>query len=574
MKSLYRVLSYLRPYQRLVMWTMFFAVLTTLLDLVPPWVIKEIIDLLIEKRGGELVYWATAGLAVAYLGRNFANYIRIMFNNVLEQKVVYDMRSELYQAMQKLSLTYFENRSTGEIMSRVTEDVTNVERIFIDGVEQVITAILTLVGIIIILFFLHWKLALVSLIPIPILFLGAIKYTHRAQVLYQINRERSAKLSSILQDTISGIRETLAFNRQQHEAQRFNERSDALCKGTLNVMRLWAMYSPAMMFLGSMGTLFILIYGIGLVRAEEITVGALVAFIGYLALFYTPINQLHSLNHMLQHALVSGNRVFEIIDAQPEVQEAPDAILPSTNVQGRIVYDRVSFSYAQGKEVIHDVSFAIEPGEHVALAGATGSGKSTLVKLLLRFYDANAGSIGLDGFPLRQLNLAYLREQIGLVSQDPFLFNGTVGENILYGNREASREQVAEAARAAHADEFIERLEKGYDTLIGERGVKLSGGEKTRVAIARAFLKDPPILILDEATASVDTATESKIKEALSKLTAYRTTLIIAHRLSTLEDVDRILVIQNGTLVEEGTHEGLINESSVYADLFRSQVRL
>ncbi len=574
MKSLYRVLSYLRPYKRLVVWTMFFAVLTTLLDLVPPWVIKEIIDLLVEKRGGDFVYWATAGLAVTYLGRNYSNYIRIMFNNILEQKVVYDIRSELYQAMQKLSLTYFENRSTGEIMSRVTEDVTNVERIFIDGVEQVITAMLTLVGIIIILFFLHWKLALVSLIPIPILFLGAIKYTHRAQDLYQINRERSAKLSSILQDTISGIRETLAFNRQRHEVQRFNDRSQSLCQGTLNVMRLWAMYSPAMMFLGSTGTLFILIYGIGLVRAEEITVGALVAFMGYLALFYNPINQLHSLNHMLQHALVSGNRVFEIIDAQPEVQEAPDAILPSTNVQGRIVYDRVSFSYAKGKEVVHSVSFSIEPGEHVALAGATGSGKSTLVKLLLRFYDANDGSIRLDGFPIRQLNLAYLREQIGLVSQDPFLFNGTVGENILYGNREATRDQLIEAAQAAHAHEFIERLGKGYDTLIGERGVKLSGGEKTRVAIARAFLKDPPILVLDEATASVDTATESKIKEALSKLTAYRTTLIIAHRLSTLEDVDRILVIQNGSLVEEGTHEGLINENSVYADLFRSQVRL
>ncbi len=574
MKSLLRVLAYLKPYKAQVALTLGFAILTTLLDLVPPWLTKVIVDRLVDGNGGPLLYGVTLLLLLVFLARNFFNHKRIVVNNRVEQKVVFDMRSEVYRALQRLSLSYFENRSTGEIMSRVNDDVNYVERIFIDGVEQVVTAVLTLIGITLLLFALHWKLALVALLPIPLLAWGAWKYTVRAHSLYHLVRESAAKMNGVLQDSISGIRETQSFNRQLHEIKRFEKRSGDYCDGTLKVMGLWAVYSPSMMFLGSLGTVFILLYGIGLVEAGEITVGSLVAFLGYLALFYTPINQLHSVNHMLQHALASGERLFEIIDAMPEVVESPQAILPSTNARGRITFESVTFSYRGKKPAVQDISFVIEPGEEIALVGHTGSGKSTLVKLLMRFYDPGQGVIRLDDHPVDRLKLSYLREQIGLVSQDPFLFNGTVAENILYGNIEANRESVVRAAKAAHAAEFIDKMPNGYDTLIGERGVKLSGGEKHRIAIARTFLKDPPILILDEATSTVDTETESRIQEALNTLMSGRTTLVIAHRLSTLKDADRILVLKEGRLVESGVHAELIAGDTAYNELFRNQVHL
>lgn len=574
MQSLFRVLSYVKPYKPLVILTLGFALLTTVIDLVPPWLVKIIIDQLVDSVEGSSIYWMVAGLTLAYFGRNFFNYQRIIWNNRVEQKVVYDLRGHVFQCLQRMSLNYFENRSTGEIMSRVNDDVTHVERIFIDGVEQFLTAVLTLIGITIILFWMHWKLALAALVPIPFLVYGAWNYTNRARDRYYLQREASAKLNGILQDIVSGIKETLSFNRQSHESDRFNLRSQQVCNATLTVMRQWAKYSPFMAFLGSLGTVLILLYGIGLVRSGEITVGSLVAFLSYLALFYNPINQLHSLNNMLQQALASGKRLFEIIDAEPEVDNAPDAFLPTTNVQGRLTFDEVCFSYIFEKQVLHQVTFQINPGETIALVGHTGSGKSTIVKLLMRFYDVKAGQILIDHHPIRDLKLSYLREQIGLVSQEPFLFNGTVSENIRYGNLQAAETQILKAAQAANAEEFILKLPNAYETVVGERGVKLSGGERHRLAIARAFLKDPPVLILDEATASVDTATEASIKSALKKLMTGRTTLIIAHRLSTLEGANRILVMQAGRLVEEGIHEDLIGKPSIYAELFRNQIHL
>ena len=574
MNSLLRVLSYLKPYKKAVSLTLGFAILTTLLDLIPPWIIKVIIDELVDGKKTSLINWVVVGLIGVYFLRNLLNYQRIMFNNRLEQNVVFDMRSNVYKALNQLSINFFENRSTGELMSRVNDDVNYVERIFIDGVEQVVTAILTLTGITIILFYLHWKLALVALLPIPLLIWGASIYTKKAHSLYHKVRESAAKMNSRLQDSISGIREIFAFNRQSHEISLFEKKSREYCNSNLKVMSLWAIYSPAMMFLGSLGTALILLYGTELIYNNEITIGSLVAFIGYLALFYTPINQLHSVNHMLQHALASSERIFEIIDRQPDVKEIPNAFLPTTNMRGEIEFQEVTFAYTQNKPVIKNLSLNISSGNKIALVGHTGSGKSTLIKLLLRFYDTDLGKITIDNHNIKELKISYLREQIGLVSQDPYLFNGTVAENILYGNVEANHEQMRKAAIAAHADDFVKGLPEEYDTRIGERGVKLSGGEKHRIAIARTLLKDPPILILDEATASVDTETELKIKEALSSLMARRTTILIAHRLSTLEGADRILVIKSGKLIESGTHDQMINNETEYAQLFRSQMHL
>ena len=428
MKSLARVLSYLEPYRKGVATTLLLAIATTLLDLIPPWLIKVIVDSLVDGKESLWIYGPIVALAVIYLTRNFTNHRRIMINNKVEQNVVFDLRSEVYRALQNLSLNYFENHSTGELMSRANDDVNYVERIFIDGVEQVVTAILTLIGISVILFYMHWKLAVVALLPIPFLVYGAWVYTAKAHNQYHVVRKRAAKMNAKLQDSISGIRETLSFNRQLHEIKQFEKRSRDYCDGTLEVMRLWAFYSPTMMFLGSFGTVLILLYGVGLVQAGAITVGTLVAFVGYLVLFYTPINQLHSVNHMLQHALASGERLFEIIDTVPEVQEAPNAILPSTNVRGMIQFDRVNFSYIPEKSAIQEVDFTIAAGEKIALVGHTGSGKSTLIKLLMRFYDVKSGAILIDGQPIKDLHISYLREQIGLVSQDPFLFNGTVAD--------------------------------------------------------------------------------------------------------------------------------------------------
>jgi ABC-type multidrug transport system fused ATPase/permease subunit len=574
MKSLLRVLSYLKPYRKGVAMTLFLAVSTTFLDLVPPWLIKVVVDNLVDSQESLWIYAPIIGLAGVYLARNFTNHRRIMINNKVEQNVVFDLRSEVYRALQNLSLSYFESRSTGELMSRANDDVNYVERIFIDGVEQVVTATLTLIGISIILFYMHWKLAIVALLPIPFLIYGAWVYTSKAHEQYHVVRKRAAKMNAKLQDSISGIRETVSFNRQPYEVKQFEKRSRDYCDGTLAVMRLWAFYSPSMMFLGSLGTVLILLYGVGLVQAGDITIGSLVAFVGYLALFYTPINQLHSVNHMLQHALASGERLFEIIDTVPEVQDSSTAIVPAKNVQGTIQFDRVSFSYTSDKPALQEIDFKINAGEKIALVGHTGSGKSTLVKLLMRFYDVGSGTILIDGTPLKDLKLSYLRDQIGLVAQDPFLFNGTVAENILYGNIDASREQVISAATAAHADHFINNLADGYDTQVGERGIKLSGGEKHRIAIARTFLKNPPILILDEATSSVDTETENHIKQALNILTVGRSTLIIAHRLSTLEGADRVLVMKKGQLIEIGMHDELITTDSEYAQLFRQQVHV
>ena len=574
MNSLSRVFSYLKPYKSLVVLSLSFAIMTTLADLIPPWLIKIVIDMLVEGIPNPEVYWVATSLGVCYLARNFFNYKRIMLNNKVEQKVVYDIRSHVFQSLQKMSLSYFENRSTGEIMSRVNDDVTHVERIFIDGIEQASAAILTLIGISGILFYMHWKLALAALIPIPILACGAWKYTNQARDLYYRQREKAASLNAILQDIVSGIKETLAYNRQNRETSRFNKKSQAYCEGTLSVMRLWAIYSPTMMFIGSLGTVFILFYGISAVQANELTIGSLFAFLSYLALFYTPINQLHSLNNMLQQALASSKRLFEIVDFKPEVVESAHAFMPSKTLEGLVIFENVCFSYIQEKQVINELSFEIGSGKTFALVGRTGSGKSTAVKLLMRFYDPNSGKILIDGYPIKELKISFLRNQIGLVSQEPFLFNGSVFDNILYGDLKATKNEVFEAAETAFADDFVKRLPNGYETIVGERGVKLSGGERHRIAIARAILKDPSILILDEATANVDTETETKIQTALERLTEKRTTLIIAHRLSTLENADSLLVLQDGKLVGKGNHEELMEQNLIYSRLFQSQIKL
>ncbi|HNV27137.1 MAG TPA: ABC transporter ATP-binding protein [Nitrospira sp.] len=574
MNSLLRVLSYLKPFRMLAVVTFVCAGLATALELVPPYLVKIVIDDVIQAKHPELLFWVLGGLLSSYVLRNLMSSMRVRFNNLLEQKAVHTLRMQVFGALQRLSLSYFENRSTGEIMTRVTSDTEHVERIFVDGLEGLLTASLTLVGITIMMFFLNWKLALLSLLPIPILIVCAAWFTKRVHKYYAEIRKSVADLNAYLQDALSGIKETIGFNQHDYERKRFETLSQTYSQNSLRAMFLWSWYWPGMVFVGSTGTVLILWYGAEEVMAGNLTVGQLVMFLSYLGLFYTPINEIHSLNHMLQHALAASERVFEILDTKAEVEDRPGAVRPVERLQGAVEYRQVQFGYRQDGLVLSNVTLTVRPGERIALVGPSGAGKTSLLKLLMRFYDVRSGAVLVDGYDVRDLPVAFLRGQIGLVQQEPFLFNGTVRQNIVYSDLSASHERVEAAARAARAHDFISRLPDGYDSWIGERGVKLSVGQKQRVSIARVLLKDPPIVIFDEATSNIDTETEVKIREALNDLTKGRTTFIIAHRLATLHDVDRILVVEQGTIVEEGNHDTLMKRGGVYAGLYEAQFKI
>jgi ABC-type multidrug transport system fused ATPase/permease subunit len=573
-KSLFRVLQYLRPHRRLAITTLICAGFATAIELVPPWVIKIIIDDVIQAKQASLLPWVIGLLIVAYLFKNVFASLRIRLNNQLEQRVVHDLRRQIFSALQRLSITYFENRSTGEIMSRVTNDTEHVERIFIDGLEGMLTALLTLIGITGLLFMLNWKLAALSLLPIPVLALSASWFTSKVHGYYRETRQSAAELNGYLQDALSGIRETMGFGRQGHEQARFNRLSQIYSDKNLNAMVLWSVYSPGMILVAALGTVLILWYGAGEVIEGRLTLGELVLFLSYLAMFYVPINQIHSVNHMLQHALAASERVFDVLDTVPEVVDRPGSVAPIHRIHGEVRFDQVRFHYRPDVPVLRGFSAVVPAGERVALVGMSGAGKSTLLKLLMRFYDVTDGAICIDGTDIRDLPIAYLRQQIGFVQQEPFLFNGTVRDNLLYGDLQAGQDRLEAVAHAARAHDFIAALPEGYDTWIGERGVKLSVGQKQRVSIARVLLKDPPIVIFDEATSNIDTETEVKIREALNELTVGRTTFIIAHRLSTLHDVDRILVLDRGQLVEDGRHDELLSRGGVYAGLYEAQFQV
>ena len=574
MKSLIRVLQYLRPHRALALTTLVCAACATALELVPPWVIKIIIDDVIQAKQASLLPWAIGLLVGAHVLKNLFASLRIRLNNQLEQTVVHDLRRHIFFALQRLSITYFENRSTGEIMSRVTNDTEHVERIFIDGLEGMLTASLTLIGITGLLFMLNWKLAALSLLPIPLLALSASWFTSRVHGYYRETRQSAAELNGYLQDALSGIRETMGYGRQGHEQARFDRLSQTYSEKNLKAMVLWSMYSPGMILVAAFGTVVILWYGAVEVMEGQLTLGELVLFLSYLAMFYVPINQIHSVNHMLQHALAASERVFDVLDTIPEVADRPHAVAPVHRAHGAVRFDQVQFHYRPDVPVLKGFSVTVPAGERVALVGMSGAGKSTLLKLLMRFYDVTDGAIVIDGKDIRDLPIAYLRQQIGFVQQEPFLFNGTVKDNLLYGDVHADQARLEAAARAARAHEFIAALPEGYDTWIGERGVKLSVGQKQRVSIARTLLKDPPIVIFDEATSNIDTETEVKIREALAELTMGRTTFIIAHRLSTLHDVDRIVVLDTGRLAEDGRHDELLSRGGVYAGLYEAQFQV
>ena len=593
---LWRVAVYLKPYKLLAAGTVGCAVLSLLASFAFPKLTQFAIDTVIQQRRADLLVPVMLGLLGAFLLRDLFSSLRILINNHFEQNVIFDMRRDVYARLQRLPVGYFDQRASGDLMTRVIEDVNSVERVLIDGTEQGSVAVLGVVGVAAILFASNPLLAAVAMIPLPILAGGALWYTLTAHRRYRRQREAASAMNALLMDNLQGIRQIKAFGRAAHEDARFAARANALRAGTLGIMRVWAVYSPAMSFAGALGFGLVLWVGARQVLQGAMQVGELVGFLLYLGMFYAPIGQLHALNQMIQAARASGERVFDILDAPVEWSLGHRRAALQEPVRGEVIYEQVNFGYSAEEPavrppvgadeaadasqpavptprplVLRDINLVARPGQMIALVGPTGAGKSTLVNLLPAFYTPSSGRITIDGQEIGGVALDSLRAHIAVVSQEPFLFNGTVRENILYGKLDATEAELLAAARAANCHEFIARLPDGYDARVGERGVKLSVGEKQRVSIARALLKNAPLLILDEATASVDTATERLIQEALEHLMAGRTSFVIAHRLSTIRRADQILVLRHGAIVERGAHQELLALNGLYAKLARIQ---
>jgi ATP-binding cassette subfamily B protein len=566
-----RVAVYLKPYKLLAASTMGSALLSLGFSFAYPQLIQAVIDDVINKRQAEKLVPVILALLGAFLLRDLFTGLRILINNTLEQNIIYDMRRDVYARLQRLPVNYFDQRASGDLMTRVIEDVNSVERILIDGIEQGTVAVLSLLIVPVFLFHKSIALGWIAMIPLPLLATGALWYTRTAHRRYRLQRKASSAMNALLMDNLQGVRQIKSFGQESHEDTRFAGRADDLRQSTLGIMRMWSIYSPAMSFAAALGIVLILWAGGRQVLDGKLTAGQLVAFLFYLGLFYDPIRQLHGLNQILQAARAAGERMFDILDSSVERMDNVRRQPLPTPVRGEVVYEKVGFCYAGEKNVLREISLHARPGEMIALVGPTGAGKSTLVNLLPAFYELTTGRITIDGHDVGGTALESLRQHISVVSQEAFLFNGTIRENILYGKLDATEEQLEAASRAANCHEFIAKLPDGYDSRVGERGVKLSVGEKQRVSIARALLKDAPILVLDEATASVDTGTEKLIQEALERLMANRTSFVIAHRLSTIRKADQILVMRDGQIIERGNHDELVALNGLYARLARIQ---
>ena len=562
-----RISKYLFEHKILFATTLLLACFMTALSVFVPTVIQEVLDRIFDSEsfGNEILIQGILLIGLMFLIKEVLNCLRIRVNNKLEQKVIFQIRKDLHDKLLDLPISFYDRRKSGEIASRVVEDVQNVERAILDGTEQGVIAILTLGGVTTMMFLQEPRLAFLVFLPLPILVILGFHYAKVSKKNWKAVREASGDLNSLLVEDIQGNRLIQAFALKSREKRRFDKIGKVLQKRSLEAMYRWSLQGPGASFLSSLGILAVVGMGAHLLQTEPtFTSGKFFAFLLYANMFYEPVRQLVSINNLIAAGKASGERVFEVLDTPNEIENHKEPVNFPQKVS-KIEFKNVSFSYDERNEIIEDLSFSIPEGSTTALVGATGAGKSTTANLLLRYYNHTKGHIKIGNENLEQIELTSLRQNIGLVSQDPFLFDATVKDNLLLANPNAKDDEIWNALEIACAKNFVQALPEQENTMIGERGIRLSMGEKQRLTLARALLKDPPILVLDEATASVDVETEKYIQEALEKLIKGRTTLIIAHRLSTIRNADQIIFLEDGKLIEQGNHSELVSSNGKYS---------
>ncbi|SDJ18847.1 ABC transporter ATP-binding protein [Salimicrobium halophilum] len=574
-KQLVRLLRYVRPYTRKLLPIAIVAMLvSTLVRLFVPILIGRVaFDVAIKSGDVSLLTWLVIGIAVMYLFNYVGNLLRIKYVNILGQNVIYDLREHLFSHVQRLSHRFFDTKSAGSILVRIMNDINSLQELFTNGIINVLMDIVLLTGIIIMLFALSPKLAIAVLIVIPIMFYISTKLRRNIRRSWQTVRIEQSKLNSHLNESLQGMRITQAFAQEKENEEYFEGINTSNFAAWKEASKKSAMFRPFVEMSNAVGTVILIAYGAHLILSGDVTIGIFVSFSFYLGMFWEPISRLGQMYNQLLMAMAASERIFEFLDEEPNVKEKENAV-DIKDMKGHIEFDHVQFAYDEDRIAIPDLSLEMKEGETVALVGHTGSGKSTIANLISRFYDPTKGKVMIDGIDLKDATIDSVRSQISVVLQDTFVFSGTIMENIRFGRPDAGDEEVKEAARVVGADEFISRLPYGYETEVEERGNILSVGERQLLSFARALLADPRILILDEATSSIDTETEMKIQEALNKLLEGRTAIMIAHRLSTIREADKIFVLEHGEILEEGSHDELMNRQGEYYELVKSQFQM
>ena len=569
------VLRYARRYVRPLSLGTAATVALVGIQLIVPWIINRLISGVGETVQSSapltVVTGLAGGLLVLYLVRALLRYVASFMSHTAGWGVVADARQDVYEHLQKLSMRFYEDQQTGQLMSRVVNDTDKFENLISHAVPETLVNLLTLVGVSAVIFTMNWRLALITLAPIPVIFLAVRAYTRYVAPAFRTRQRELAELNATLQDNLAGIREIKSFSHEEREARRIGGRIESYRRSLLRALRLMATFASFVELASSLGMILVIYFGGRLAFQKALSIGDLVAFILYLDMFYQPVRALSGAWEQIQEARVGSERVGELLAETPDIADRPGARAVEGRAAGALRFHDVSFRYSRGDMVLRNIDLEVPARSTVALVGPSGVGKTTLASLIPRFYDPISGFITLDGVDVRDISLASLRRQVAVVLQDVFLFHGTVRDNILFGRPEATEGEITEAAQAANAHRFILDLPDGYDTMVGERGIKLSGGQKQRISIARAVLKDAPVLILDEATSSVDTRTEVLIRQALARLMRGRTVVIIAHRLSTIRAADTIAVLEDGCLRELGTHAELMEKGGLYSALSNLQ---
>ena len=577
-KILWRLLDIAKPYRPRIWLAIVLTCVVSALVVAPPIITGRMVDDAINRWSvGRLMFWSAALVAAIVLSEVLSG-MRLFVLSTVGTSVTRDLRHQVYAHLQELSLRYFAKRRTGSLITRVTNDTDRLWDFIVFGSVDLFRDIVMIAGIAIAMMCLNWRLGLISLLPLPVV--AAVSYFRgiTMQKLWGRLWTYWSRMTAVVGDAVPGVRVIKAFANESREVKRFDDRSDEYTRKEIEIHKVWTMLAPSISGSMRLGAVFIWVIGGWLVirshGSAPYTIGMLITFNGFVWQFYGPIMELANSSRMVTRAATSAQRVFEVLDTPPDIYSKPDAVRKE-KLEGRVEFKQVSFSYEGTEPALREVSLVVEPGEMIGLCGPSGAGKSTFVNLICRFYDVTDGQILVDGVDVRDYDVKWLRRQIGIVLQEPHLFHGTVADNIKYGHPDASADEVIAAARAANAHDFIVGFPDGYDTMVGERGQSLSGGERQRISIARAILHNPRILILDEATSSVDTETERQIQQALDHLVSGRTTFAIAHRLSTLTAADRLVVLEKGRIVEQGDHKDLVNkENGVYAKLHKTQMEM